>query len=33
MHFANGAALAAVLVHYSNSKFETLFFCWSWDCS
>jgi len=20
-------------VHYINWKFESLFFCWSWDCS
>jgi len=20
-------------VHYYNWKFETLFFCWGWDCS
>jgi len=34
MHFANCAALAAVyLVHYFNWKFETMFFCWGWDCS
>jgi len=34
MHFANNCAgLAAVFVHYFNWKFETLFFCWGWDCS
>jgi len=33
MHFADCAALAAVLFHYFNSKFETLLFCWGWDCS
>jgi len=30
MHFANYAALAMLFVHYLNSKFGTLFFCWGW---
>jgi len=40
MHFANCAALAAVLeivigncLNYCNWKFETLSFCRVWDCS
>jgi len=32
MQFANCTAFAAFF-HYFYSKYETLFFCWGWDCS
>jgi len=34
MHFAELCGTCCYFVHYFNSKFETLFFCWGcWDYS
>jgi len=33
MHFAKCAALATAFFTTLNKRFETLLFCWGWDCS